>query len=223
MKLPTTSALMLFLNSVSASAKITTGGDDHMMHDLLAKVEAQDAKIADLKALHDAKIANLEALHDAKLEAQDAKIAKLEALLLGAPRVPQGKKNLSHRGLRRTRPKSNKKNVFDKNSNEEDATIDIAATLADFDTAGEKVDDMLARHGVSSVLNSLIIQMGHPFFNCLTHDQDSQTCTLGSEYANTVDIISGVAIKLNANGGDIVIEAGDGGKFKFSTTICLYL
>jgi len=213
MKLPTTSALMLFLNSVSASAKITTGGDDHMihmMHDLLAKVEAQDAKIA-----------NLEALHDAKVEAQDAKIAKLEALLLGAPRVPQGKKNLS-RGLRRTRPKTYKKNVFDKNSNEEDATIDFSATLADFDTAGEKVDDMIAQHGVSTVLNSFIVQMGHPSFNCLTHDQDSQTCTLGSEYANTVDIISGVAIKLNANGGDIVIEAGDGGKFKFSTTIWLY-
>ena len=211
---------MLFLNSVSASAKITTGGDDHMMHDLLAKVEAQDAKIADLKALHDAKIANLEALHDAKLEAQDAKIANLEALLMGAPQA-QGKKNLSHRGLR---SKSNKKkNVFDKNSNEEDATIDIAATLADFDTAGEKVDDMIAQHGVSTVLNSFIIQMGHPFFNCLTYDKDSQTCTLGSDDTNTVDIISGVAIKLNANGGDIVIEAGDGGKFKFSTTICLYL
>ena len=174
---------MLFLNSVSASAKITTGGDDHMMHDLLAKVEAQDAKIADLKALHDAKIANLEALHDAKLEAQDAKIANLEALLLGAHRVPQGKKNLSHRGLRRTRPKSNK-NVFvrSKNSSEEDATIDFAATLADFDTAGEKVDDMIAQHGVSTVLNSFIVQMGHPFFNCLTHDQDSQTCTLGNRF-----------------------------------------
>ena len=59
---------------------------------------------------------------------------------MGAPQA-QGKKNLSHRGLR---SKSNKKkNVFDKNSNEEDATIDIAATLADFDTAGEKVDDMI--------------------------------------------------------------------------------
>ena len=172
MKLHTTSALMLFLNSVSASAKITTGGDDNMMLNLLAKVEAQDAKIA-----------NLEALHDAKVEAQDAKIANLEALLLGAHRVPQGKKNLSHRGLRRTRPKSNK-NVFvrSKNSSEEDATIDFAATLADFDTAGEKVDDMIAQHGVSTVLNSFIVQMGHPFFNCLTHDQDSQTCTLGNRF-----------------------------------------
>ena len=51
MKLPTTSALMLFLNSVSASAKITTGGDDHMMHDLLAKVEAFEVTMPRLPTL----------------------------------------------------------------------------------------------------------------------------------------------------------------------------
>ena len=45
------------------------------------KVEAQDAKIANLEALHDAKIANLEAY-------------------FWVPPVPQGKKNLRRRGLR---------------------------------------------------------------------------------------------------------------------------
>ena len=94
MKLPTTSALMLFLNS--ASAKIT-GGDDHMMRNILAKVEAQDAKIANLEALHD------------KL---NEKNAKLEALLMGAPHVSQGKKELCRRGLLR----------------EEDANLADAAT-----------------------------------------------------------------------------------------------
>ena len=181
MKLPTTSALMLFLNSVSASAKITTGGDDHMMHDLLAKVEAQDAKIANLEALHDAKIA------------QDAKIANLEALLLGAPRVPQGKKNLRRRGLR-----------------EDDATVDFA-TLMDFSTTEEKTEDMIALHGLASVLKSLIFKMAEidPVFDCLSYDEVSQTCTLGSNNTNTVDIIAKDDIDVRT-----VSNTDSGGKFK---------
>ena len=97
-----------------------------MIRNLLAKVEAQDAKIA-----------NLEALHDAKIAVYDAKIANLEALLLGAPRVPQGKKNLRRRGLR-----------------EDDATVDFA-TLMDFSTTEEKTEDMIALHGLAHVLKSL--------------------------------------------------------------------
>ena len=58
MKLPYTAVLTLFLNSV-VSAKKTGAGDDHMIRNLLAKVKAQDAKIANLEALHDVKIAEL--------------------------------------------------------------------------------------------------------------------------------------------------------------------
>ena len=76
MKLPTTTVLMLFLNSVSAK-KTLVEDDHHMIRNLLAKVDAQDAKIAEL----------------------NEKNAKFEALLLGTHRVPQGKKNL-RRGLR---------------------------------------------------------------------------------------------------------------------------
>ena len=165
MKLHTTSALMLFLNSVSASAKITTGGDDNMMLNLLAKVEAQDAKIANL-----------------------------EALLLGAPRVPQGKKNLRRRGLR-----------------EDDATVDFA-TLMDFATSTEeKTEDMIALHGLASVLKSLIFKMAEmdPVFDCLSYDEVSQTCTLGSNNTNTVDIIAKDDIDVRT-----VSNTDSGGKFK---------
>ena len=174
MKLPNTAVLILFINSVS-HAKIT-GGDDHMIRNLLAKVEAQDAKIANLEALH------------------DAKIAKLEALLLGAPRVPQGKKNLRRRGLR-----------------EDDATVDFA-TLMDFATSTEeKTEDMIALHGLASVLKSLIFKMAEmdPVFDCLSYDEVSQTCTLGSNNTNTVDIIAKDDIDVRT-----VSNTDSGGKFK---------
>ena len=48
MKLPTTTVLMLFLNSVSAKKKTLVEDDHHMIRNLLAKVDAQDAKIAEL-------------------------------------------------------------------------------------------------------------------------------------------------------------------------------
>ena len=133
----------------------------------------------------------------AKVEAQDAKIANLEALLLGAPRVPQGKKNLRLRGLR-----------------EDDANVDFAATLMDFATTGEKTEDMFAHLGLASVLKTLIIEMD-PVFNCLKYDKDSQTCTLGSDDTNTVDIIAEEDIDVRAvQGGDVTIDAEEGGKFK---------
>jgi len=195
MKLPYTAVLTLFLNSV-VSAKKTGAGDDHMIRNLLAKVEAQDAKID----VYDAKIAKIEALHDANIAVYDAKIeelneknAKLEALLLGAPRVPQGTKNLRRRGLR-----------------EDDATVDFDATLADAATIKmeEKADDMIALLGVASVLKTLIIEMD-PVFNCLKYDNDSQTCTLGSDDTNKVDIIAEDNIDVRAvEGGNIEIAAG---------------
>ena len=173
MKLPYTAVVTLVLNSVVSAKK--TGGDDHMIRNLLAKVEAQDAKIANLEALH------------------DAKIAKLEALLLGAPRVPQGKKNLRRRGLR-----------------EDDATVDFA-TLMDFSTTEEKTEDMIALHGLASVLKSLIFKMAEmdPVFNCLSYDEVSQTCTLGSNNTNTVDIIAKDDIDVRT-----VSNTDSGGKFK---------
>ena len=154
-----------------------------MIRNLLAKVEAQDAKIA-----------NLEALHDAKIAVYDAKIANLEALLLGAPRVPQGKKNLRRRGLR-----------------EDDATVDFA-TLMDFATSTEeKTQDMIALHGLASVLKSLIFKMAEmdPVFDCLSYDEVSQTCTLGSNNTNTVDIIAKDDIDVRT-----VSNTDSGGKFK---------
>ena len=180
MKLPYTAVVTLFLNSVVSAKK--TGGDDHMIRNLLAKVEAQDAKIA-----------NLEALHDAKIAVYDAKIANLEALLLGAPRVPQGKKNLRRRGLR-----------------EDDATVDFA-TLMDFSTTEEKTEDMIALHGLASVLKSLIFKMAEmdPVFDCLSYDEVSQTCTLGSNDTNTVDIIAKDDIDVRAvEDGNIKIDSG---------------
>ena len=151
-----------------------------MIRNLLAKVEAQDA--------------NLEALHDAKI-AQDAKIAKLEALLLGAPRVPQGKKTLRGRGLR-----------------EDDATVGFAATLTlpDFATTKEEeaADDEIAQLGVASVLKTLILEM-NPVFKCLKYDKDSQTCTLGGEDTNTVDIIAEDDIDINSGSGSVIdIDSG---------------
>ena len=180
MKLPYTAVVTLVLNSVVSAKK--TGGDDHMIRNLLAKVEAQDAKIA-----------NLEALHDAKIAVYDAKIANLEALLLGAPRVPQGKKNLPRRGLR-----------------EDDATVDFA-TLMDFVTTEEKTEDMIALHGLASVLKSLIFKMAEmdPVFDCLSYDEVSQTCTLGSNNTNTVDIIAKDDIDVRT-----VSNTDSGGKFK---------
>ena len=180
MKLPYTAVVTLVLNSVVSAKK--TGGDDHMIRNLLAKVEAQDAKIA-----------NLEALHDAKIAVYDANIANLEALLLGAPRVPQGKKNLRRRGLR-----------------EDDATVDFA-TLMDFSTTEEKTEDMIALHGLASVLKSLIFKMAEmdPVFDCLSYDEVSQTCTLGSNNTNTVDIIAKDDIDVRT-----VSNTDSGGKFK---------
>ena len=184
MKLPYTAVVTLVLNSVVSAKK--TGGDDHMIRNLLAKVEAQDAKIA-----------NLEALHDAKIAVYDAKIANLEALLLGAPRVPQGKKNLRRRGLR-----------------EDDATVDFA-TLMDFATSTEeKTEDMIAQHGLAHVLKGSSFEM-NPVINCLSYDKVSQTCTLGSDDTNTVDIIAEEDIDVRAvQGGDVTIDAEEGGKFK---------
>ena len=161
-----------------------------MIRNLLAKVDAlHDAKIA-----QDAKMA----VYDAKIDELNEKNAKLEALLLGAPRVPQGKKNLRLRGLR-----------------EDDANVDFAAILMDFSTTEEKTEDMIAHLGVTSVLKTLIFEM-NPVINCLTYDNDSQTCTLGSDETNTVDIIAEEDIDVTAiEGGDIKIEAVEGGKFKF--------
>ena len=188
MKLPYTAVVTLFLNSVVSAKK--TGGDDHMIRNLLAKVEAQDAKIANLEALHDAKIA----VYDAKIDELNEKNAKLEALLLGAPRVPQGKKNLRRRGLR-----------------EDDATVDFA-TLMDFATSTEeKTEDMIALHGLASVLKSLIFKMAEmdPVFDCLSYDEVSQTCTLGSNDTNTVDIIAKDDIDVRAvEDGNIKIDSG---------------
>ena len=160
-----------------------------MIRNLLAKVEAQDAKIANLEALHDAKIA----VYDAKIAELNEKNAKLEALLLGAPRVPQGKKNLRRRGLR-----------------EDDATVDFA-TLMDFSTTEEKTEDMIALHGLASVLKSLIFKMAEmdPVFDCLSYDEVSQTCTLGSNNTNTVDIIAKDDIDVRT-----VSNTDSGGKFK---------
>ena len=166
-----------------------------MIRNLLAKVDAlHDAKIA-----QDAKMA----VYDAKIDELNEKNAKLEALLLGAPRVPQGKKNLRRRGLR-----------------EDDATADFAAILMDFSTTEEKTEDMIAQLGLASVLKELIFKM-EPSFNCLSYDKVSQTCTLGSDDTNKVDIIADEDIDVRAvDGGDIKIEAiGDttdsGGKFKY--------
>ena len=125
-------------------------------------------------------------------------MAKLEALLLGAPRVPQGKKNLRRRGLR-----------------EDDApTVDFA-TLMDFATTEEKTEDMIAQLGLAYVLKELILEM-NPVLKCLKYDKDSQTCTLGGEDTNTVDIIAEDDIDVRAvQGGDIKIEAEEGGEFNF--------
>ena len=170
MKLPTTTVLMLFLNSVSAKKKTLVEDDHHMIRNLLAKVDAQDAKIAEL----------------------NEKNAKFEALLLGTHRVPQGKKNL-RRGLR-----------------EDDATVDFA-TLMDFVTTEEKTEDMIALHGLAHVLKSLIFKMAEmdPFFDCLSYDEVSQTCTLGSNDTNTVDIIAKDDIDVRAvEDGNIKIDSG---------------
>ena len=52
----------------------------------------------------------------------------------------------------------------------------------------------------------------NPVFNCLSYDKVSQTCTLGSDDTNNVDIIAEEDIDVRAvEGGDILIEAKDGG------------
>ena len=225
MKLPTTAALVLFLNSVSATAKIT-GGDDHMIRNLLAKVEAQDTKISKLEALlhnakidelHDAKIA-----HDAKIDELNTNIAKLETLLgTGCPSCPQGKKNLRHRGLFFSNyfslPKftNENENTHEEEANDNDTLEEFVDTLMDFATmTEEKADDMIAQLGVAHVLKDLIFKI-NPVFNCLSYDKDSQTCTLGSDDTDTVDIIAEEDIDVRAvQGGDVTIDAEEGGKFK---------
>ena len=143
-----------------------------MMRNLLALNDAQDAKIDELYE----------------------KIAKLEALLLGAPSAPQGKKELRHHGLR-----------------EDDATVDFDATLTDAAIKmEEKADNMIALLGVASVLKTLIIEMD-PVFNCLKYNNDSQTCTLGSDDTNNIDIIAedDINVRVRAvEGGNIKITAG---------------
>ena len=79
----------------------------------------------------------------------------------------------------------------------------------------EKADDMIAQLGVAHVLKDLIFKI-NPVFNCLKYDKDSQTCTLGSEDTNNIDIIAEEDIDVTAiEGGDIKIDAEEGGKFKF--------
>ena len=88
----------------------------------------------------------------------------------------------------------------------------------DFATTEEKTEDMIALHGLASVLKSLIFKMAEmdPVFDCLSYDEVSQTCTLGSDDTNTVDIIAKEDIDVTAvEGGDITIDAEEGGKFKF--------